>query len=333
MTVLENMMLALQNQLGESVTYSVVPGLRSRVQQQETDMRDRVWETLEFFEIDHLAGENASNLSGGRRKLLEISRALLADPGMMLLDEPFAGVNPTLERKILDRLHDLLDDGLTFLLVEHDIDLIMDHCDRVIVMHQGDILVEGSPEDVRNDEQVIEAYLGGCRRRRRLHCYSHTPPEALRLRQRGLSVRPVAWMDLSPRPDTPVTKHPQIKMRFGRGPSSAASRADTRDNGPYRTDCCDSIPPCCRNSSARALDTPCLSASPENTHSSPYQSSATTSVSPRAIRRSIASTIATTEAWVMSESDALTVTVSSPRDISTSTVTTASVPPVMASTW
>jgi len=215
MTVLENMMLALQNQLGESVTYSVVPGLRSRVQQQETDMRDRVWETLEFFEIDHLAGENASNLSGGRRKLLEISRALLADPGMMLLDKSFAGVNPTLERKILDRLHDLLDDGLTFLLVEHDIDLIMDHCDRVIVMHQGDILVEGSPEDVRNDEQVIEAYLGGCRRRRRLHCYSHTPPEALRLRQRGLSVRPVAWMDLSPRPDTPVTKHPQIKMRFG----------------------------------------------------------------------------------------------------------------------
>jgi hypothetical protein len=68
---------------------------------------------------------------------------------------------------------------------------------------------------IREDEQVIEAYLGGCRRRRRLHCYSHTPPEALRLRQRGLSVRPVAWMDLSPRPDTPVTKHPQIKMRFG----------------------------------------------------------------------------------------------------------------------
>jgi len=161
MTVLENMMLALQNQLGESVTYSLVPGLRDRVRRQETDMRDRVWETLEFFEIDHLAGENAGNLSGGQRKLLEIARALMADPGMVLLDEPFAGVNPSLEKKILERLQDLLDEGLTFLLVEHDIDLIMNHCDRVIVMHQGDVLTEGSPDAVRNDEQVIEAYLGG----------------------------------------------------------------------------------------------------------------------------------------------------------------------------
>jgi len=161
MTVLENMMLALQNQLGESVTYSLVPGLRDRVRRQETDMRDRVWETLEFFEIDHLAGENAGSLSGGQRKLLEIARALMADPGMMLLDEPFAGVNPSLEKKILERLHALLDEGLTFLLVEHDIDLIMNHCDRVIVMHQGDVLTDGPPDAVRNDEQVIEAYLGG----------------------------------------------------------------------------------------------------------------------------------------------------------------------------
>jgi branched-chain amino acid transport system ATP-binding protein len=160
MTVLENMMLALQDQLGESVTYSVVPGLRERVRIQEAEMRDRVWETLEFFEIDHLAAEYAGNLSGGQRKLLEIARALMADPGMVLLDEPFAGVNPTLEKKILDRIHDLREDGLTFLLIEHDIDLVMENCEHVIVMHQGNVLSEGPPEHIRNNEAVIDAYLG-----------------------------------------------------------------------------------------------------------------------------------------------------------------------------
>jgi branched-chain amino acid transport system ATP-binding protein len=161
MTVLENMMLAPRGQRGERLLNAVTPGLRDDVIEQETDLREAVWETLEFFEIDHLAEEYAGNLSGGQRKLLELARALMVDPTMLLLDEPFAGVNPTLEEKLLDRIHDLAEQGYTFLLVEHDMDLIMEHCEHVIVMHQGRVLAEGTPEAVTSDERVVEAYLGG----------------------------------------------------------------------------------------------------------------------------------------------------------------------------
>ncbi|WP_436924491.1 ABC transporter ATP-binding protein [Halosimplex amylolyticum] len=160
MTVLENLMLAPRNQSGEKLVNAITPGLRGRVREEERQLRERVWETLELFEIDHLAEEHAGNLSGGQRKLLELARALLLDPSMMLLDEPFAGVNPTLEEKLLDRVHDLRDEGLTFLLVEHDMDLIMEHCEHVIVMHQGQVLAEGPPAAIRSNEQVIDAYLG-----------------------------------------------------------------------------------------------------------------------------------------------------------------------------
>jgi neutral amino acid transport system ATP-binding protein len=160
MTVLENLMLAPREQAGEGLLHAVTPGLRDDVVSQETELREEVWETLEFFEIDHLAEEFAGNLSGGQRKLLELARALMVDPDMLLLDEPFAGVNPSLEEKLLDRIHALREQGYTFLLVEHDMDLIMKNCERVIVMHQGKLLAEGPPEDIKNNEQVIEAYLG-----------------------------------------------------------------------------------------------------------------------------------------------------------------------------
>jgi len=161
MTVLENVMLAPRDQQGEQLWRSVLPGVRSWVSEQEEKLREEAWETLEFFEIDHLAEEYAGNLSGGQRKLLEMARVLMTDPRMILLDEPLAGVNPTLEEKLLDRLHALQDEGYTFLLVEHDMDVIMNHCDPLIVMHQGELLVEGSPEAVRTDDRVLEAYLGG----------------------------------------------------------------------------------------------------------------------------------------------------------------------------
>lgn len=160
MTVLENMMLAPSGQVGERLVHSVTPGLRGSVIEQETEIRDRAWETLELFEIDHLAGEYAGNLSGGQRKLLEMARALMSDPEMVLLDEPLAGVNPTLERKLLQQIHDLREEGYTFLLVEHDMDVIMNNCDPIIVMHQGKILTVGSAEEIQDDEHVIEAYLG-----------------------------------------------------------------------------------------------------------------------------------------------------------------------------
>ena len=160
MSVLENLMLAPKNQIGESAIRSVTPGLRGGVIEEEAEIRERAWETLEFFEIEHLATENAENLSGGQRKLLEMARALMTDPEMVLLDEPLAGVNPTLEEKLLDRIHRLREDDYTFLLVEHDMNVIMNNCEHVIVMHQGNVLAEGTGEEIRNDERVIEAYLG-----------------------------------------------------------------------------------------------------------------------------------------------------------------------------
>ena len=161
MTVLENMMLAPKGQVGESLWRSVMPVVRGSVRDQETEQLERVWEVLDFFEIDHLADEYAGNLSGGQRKLLEMARALLTDPDVLLLDEPFAGVNPTLEKRLLEHIHELREGGYTFLIVEHDMDLIMNNCERVIVMHQGRILKDGTPTEIKESEEVIEAYLGG----------------------------------------------------------------------------------------------------------------------------------------------------------------------------
>ncbi|WP_115863841.1 ABC transporter ATP-binding protein [Halorussus litoreus] len=161
MTVLENMMLAPKDQIGEELWRSVTPGVRGDVQRQEREQLERVWDVLDFFEIDHLAEEHAGNLSGGQRKLLEMARALLTDPDVLLLDEPFAGVNPSLEKRLLEHIHELREQGYTFLIVEHDMDLIMNNCERVIVMHQGRVLKDGTPAEIKQSEEVIEAYLGG----------------------------------------------------------------------------------------------------------------------------------------------------------------------------
>jgi len=161
MTVLENVMLGPKGQRGESLWQSVLPGARGAVVQQEEQLREQAWEALEFFEIDHLAEEYAGTLSGGQRKLLDLARALSTDPEMLLLDEPMAGVNPSLETKLLDRIHDLKAQGYSFLLVEHDMDVIMEHCEQVIVLHQGSVLADGPPAAIRSNEAVMEAYLGG----------------------------------------------------------------------------------------------------------------------------------------------------------------------------
>jgi branched-chain amino acid transport system ATP-binding protein len=160
MTVLENLMLAPQNQRGEELWRSVMPGERGQVKVQEEELLERSWEMLDFFEIDHLWDEYAKNLSGGQRKLLEMARVLMTDPEMVLLDEPLAGVNPTLEKKLMEHVHQLREQGYTFLLVEHDMDIIMENCGHVIVMHQGDVLAQGEPADIKSNDQVIDAYLG-----------------------------------------------------------------------------------------------------------------------------------------------------------------------------
>jgi branched-chain amino acid transport system ATP-binding protein len=158
MTVRENLLLAPGGQSGEKLSRAWLRG--GQFADDERRSRREAAEMAEFFELDHLLDEPAGSLSGGQRKLLELARVLLTEPQMVLLDEPLAGVNPTLEKKILERIHELESQGQTFLFVEHDIELIMEHCDHVVVMHQGQKLTEGPPSAVRSDQRVIDAYLG-----------------------------------------------------------------------------------------------------------------------------------------------------------------------------
>jgi len=159
MTVLENVMLVPLDQAGERFWNNWIQ--RGAVRSEERAARDRARETLAFLGLERLAGEYAKNLSGGQQKLLEIARALMADPKLILLDEPGAGVNPTLLGTIMDKLQEIHQSGITFLIIEHNMDLIAALCDPVLVMAQGGLLMEGSPEEVRTDPRVLEAYLGG----------------------------------------------------------------------------------------------------------------------------------------------------------------------------
>ncbi|WP_336036055.1 ABC transporter ATP-binding protein [Halobacterium yunchengense] len=159
MTVRENLAFAAKGQTGER---ALAPLLRAgTVRSEERDLQERVDETLAFLELDHLADEYGSALSGGQRKLLELGRVLMMDPEIIMLDEPVAGVNPSLTDDLLDRLEELNDRGRTILFIEHDMDVVMGHCDRVVVMHNGKTLASGPPEIVQEDERVVEAYLGG----------------------------------------------------------------------------------------------------------------------------------------------------------------------------
>ncbi len=160
MTVLENLMLVPPDQLGERFWNAWVrPG---GVRRQERVIRDKALEVLEFVNLTDLKDEYAANLSGGQKKLLELARTLMADPDIVLLDEPGAGVNRTLMKRLTEKIEYLCRErGITFLLIEHDMDLVMSLCDPVIVMSEGSKLMEGPPHAVRNDPRVLEAYLGG----------------------------------------------------------------------------------------------------------------------------------------------------------------------------
>jgi len=160
MTVRENMLVGAQTQAGESILPIWLSP--SRVLKDERNNLDRAEEMLELFALDHLADEPATDLSGGQFKLLELARAMMADPDIMLLDEPVSGVNPTLAGTLAEHIATLNEDqGMTLLIIEHDIDFIMSLADPIIVLDQGKVLTEGSPDAVRNDDRVIEAYLGG----------------------------------------------------------------------------------------------------------------------------------------------------------------------------
>jgi neutral amino acid transport system ATP-binding protein len=160
MPVIDNMMLAAPAQPGEQLVNLVARPRAARARERE--VRARAEELLELFQLTKLANEYAGILSGGQRKLLEFARALMTEPTMLLLDEPMAGINPTLGARLLEHMHQLRTErGVTFLFVEHDMEVVMGHSDRVIVMAEGRVIAEGPPEEVRRDQQVIDAYLGG----------------------------------------------------------------------------------------------------------------------------------------------------------------------------
>ena len=158
MSVLENVMLAPQGQIGERLSG---PFLSNRfVRDQETIIRKRAMEVIDFMTLTSLADHPAGKISGGQMKLLELARILMGDPQIILLDEPAAGVNPSLAGTLIEKIEELNGEGKTFLIIEHDMDFIMRHCNPVIALTQGYVAFEGTPEEAQSNQLLLDAYLG-----------------------------------------------------------------------------------------------------------------------------------------------------------------------------
>lgn len=152
MTVLENMLLSAQEHRGN---------LLSRLfQRDDTGDRERAVEMLEFLNIIHLKDEFARNLSFGQQKLLDFGMVLMPEPELMLLDEPTAGVVAAMREKIMDHIRELNQRGQTFIVIEHNMDVVMNLCERIVVFDYGEKIAEGTPEEIQNNSRVIEAYFG-----------------------------------------------------------------------------------------------------------------------------------------------------------------------------
>ncbi len=157
LTVIENMRLGATKQRGENVFRAMFASIWRNQEREITEQAD---DLLARFQLDTKREDFAGSLSGGQRKLLEMARALMVKPEMVMLDEPMAGVNPALTQSLLGHVKDLREDGMTVLFVEHDMDMVRDISDWVIVMAQGKVIAEGPPESVMGDARVIDAYLG-----------------------------------------------------------------------------------------------------------------------------------------------------------------------------
>lgn len=158
MSVLENMMLAPREQQGERLLPAILQGRRVQVQEQE--YYERAIELLKVLGLYEQRNALASSLSGGQRKMLEVGRALMSEPRLLMLDEPAAGATSEEAKKLMTYLTRVRERGITLFVVEHKMDVIMGLCDTIVVMNNGSVLTEGPPEAIQSDEQVIEVYLG-----------------------------------------------------------------------------------------------------------------------------------------------------------------------------
>lgn len=158
MSVLENLMLAPAGQTGETLLGALFR--RGAAQRQEADLRKRAMEILDFMTLAPLAEHPAGQISGGQMKLLELARALMGDPSVILLDEPAAGVNPSLARILIDRIEELNRQGKTFVVIEHDMDFVMRHCDPIIALAEGKVVFQGTAAEARVNPLLLDAYLG-----------------------------------------------------------------------------------------------------------------------------------------------------------------------------
>ncbi len=156
LSVIENMKLGAQNQKGENLFRAMMRGWKD----EERANEERADALLKRFKMDHMREEFAGGLSGGQRKLLEMARALMTEPDLIMLDEPMAGVNPALTQSLLGHVKELRDEGRTVVFVEHDMDVVRDISDWVVVMAEGKIIAEGTHEEIGKNRQVIDAYLG-----------------------------------------------------------------------------------------------------------------------------------------------------------------------------
>lgn len=157
LSVMENMRLGSTGQSGER--FWVAP-LKFLWASQEDANTKRARDLLTRFKLDAKEQDYAGSLSGGQRKLLEMARALMVNPELVMLDEPMAGVNPALKQSLLGHVKSLREDGMTVLFVEHDMDMVRDISDWVIVMAQGKVIAEGPPDSIMSDQRVVDAYLG-----------------------------------------------------------------------------------------------------------------------------------------------------------------------------
>jgi neutral amino acid transport system ATP-binding protein len=157
LTVLENMLLGAQGQRGEGFFRALVPGVWRA---QERANTEKAMDLLERFKLHTKRDDFAGTLSGGQRKLLEMARALMSDPQVVMLDEPMAGVNPALTQSLLGHVKDLREQGMTVIFVEHDMDVVRDISDWVVVMAAGKVIAEGPPESISQNRAVVDAYLG-----------------------------------------------------------------------------------------------------------------------------------------------------------------------------